>query len=69
MSQLTRFEWSLEKIVWFINFVNSVFGSISGWTARYADEEVHDSIKELEREIEDERQFLLHILRDEEGDK
>ena len=67
MSEMTTFEWSLEKIVWFLNFVNSVFGSMSGWTARYADEEVHDSIKELEKEIEDERQLLLHIVRGDNG--
>jgi len=67
MSEMTTFEWSLEKIVWFLNFVNSVFGSMSGWTARYADEEVHDSIKELEKEIEDERQLLLHIVREDNG--
>lgn len=64
MSELTTFEWSLEKIVWFLNFLLGIFDSIIGWASKHADEEVHKDLKNLAKEIDDTRQHLLHWLRE-----
>ena len=71
MSELTTFEWSLERVVWFLNFLNSIFSSVTGWSAKYADNDVHEDLKALATDIEDSRQFLSNVIKEDanEGDR
>ena len=62
---MTSFEWDLEKIIWFLGFVLSVFTSMTNWAAKYARPNVKEDLESLATRIEDTRQYLLHCKNDE----